>query len=88
MRLRRNSSGHDGSNPSYLELDSDDDSYDIDQMSNARGIKLSSGLNSKGAMTLKEVSSQAKKVESSEIVSGGRLTRSSRGRALDCDDYE
>ena len=87
VRLRRNSSGHEGSNPSYLELDSDDDSYDIDQLNSARDIKISSRLSSEVPMTLKEVSSQAKKLESSELTNGGRLTRSSRGRA-DCDEYE
>ena len=88
VRLRRSSSGHDGSNPSYLELDSDDDRYDIDQLCNSRDIKQSSRLISKVPMTLKEVSSQAKKLESSELASGGRLTRSSRGRASDCNEYE
>ena len=90
MRLRRTSTSHSNSNPSYLEVDSDEENYysgQVDDSQESLSIHQISRRSTNRSTATKVISCHSTKSEKSGTASDGRLTRNSRSRTSEQDPY-
>ena len=87
-RLRRTSTSQPGSNKSYIELESDDESFYIDQTSNGRGpVGVTESSRQASSRSARLESGHQRKADAAEKMDESRPTRSGRSRPSEQEDF-